>query len=88
MQKKKQPLRMCIGCMEMKPKAELIRIVRDKDGNISLDKKGRAPGRGAYLCNRMECFEKAVKGKKIERAFGAAISAEVYAALKQAMQDE
>lgn len=88
MQKKKQPLRMCIGCMEMKSKAELIRIVRDKEGNISLDKKGRAPGRGAYLCNRMECYEKAVKGKKIERAFGTAISTEVYAALKQAMQDE
>ncbi|MBQ7288954.1 MAG: YlxR family protein [Clostridia bacterium] len=87
MQTKKQPLRMCIGCMEMKPKAELIRIVRDKEGNISLDKKGRAPGRGAYLCNALACYEKAVKGKKIERAFKTAISAEVYAALGQAMQD-
>lgn len=88
MQNKKQPLRMCIGCMEMKPKTELIRIVRDKEGNISLDKKGRAPGRGAYLCNRIECYEKAVKGKKIERAFKERIDAAVYEALKQAMQDE
>lgn len=87
MQNKKQPLRMCIGCMEMKPKAELIRVVRDKNGNISIDKKGRAPGRGAYLCNSMGCYEKAVKAKKIERAFKTAISAEVYAALKQVMQD-
>ena len=87
MQTKKQPLRMCIGCTEMKPKTELIRVVRDKDGNISIDKKGRSPGRGAYLCNSMECYEKAVKGKRIERAFKTAISQEVYAALKKEMQD-
>ncbi len=87
MQAKKQPLRMCIGCTEMKPKAELIRVVRDKEGNISIDKKGRSPGRGAYLCNNMECYQKAVKGKRIERAFKTPISATVYEALEREMQD-
>ena len=87
MQTKKQPLRMCIGCAEMKPKAELIRVVRDKEGNISIDKKGRAPGRGAYLCNDLECYQKAVKGKRIERAFKTSISNEIYEALEKEMRD-
>lgn len=87
MQTKKQPLRMCIGCCEMKPKSELIRVVRDKEGNISIDKKGRAPGRGAYLCNSIECYQKAVKGKRIERAFKTAIGDEVYKALAEEMQN-
>lgn len=87
MQTKKQPLRMCIGCCEMKPKSELIRVVRNKDGEISIDKKGRAPGRGAYLCNSIECYQKAVKGKRIERAFKTAIGDEVFEALAEEMRN-
>lgn len=85
---KKIPLRLCIGCMQMKPKSELIRIVRDKDGNMAIDKKGRMPGRGAYLCNDMNCYLAAQKGKRIDKAFKTAIGAEVYSLLKEAMENE
>ncbi|MDR1564439.1 MAG: YlxR family protein [Oscillospiraceae bacterium] len=65
---KKLPLRMCSGCREMKPKRELVRIVRSPSGEISLDLKGKAPGRGAYLCKNPECFKRARKIKAFERA--------------------
>ena len=85
---KKQPLRMCVGCTEMKPKTELIRVVKDKDGNIMLDKKGKAAGRGAYLCNSHECYNKAVKGKKLEKAFKMSIGADIYEAMERVLLDE
>lgn len=69
MQKKKQPLRMCIGCGEMKPKTELLRIVKQKNGSIVCDATGKAQGRGAYICAGKECLEKAKKARRFERAF-------------------
>jgi len=84
---KKIPMRQCLGCREMKPKPELIRVVRAPDGGaITLDFKGRAPGRGAYLCPDPACLKKAVKSHALERAFSTAIPDEVYAALDQQME--
>ena len=70
MQQRKTPMRQCGGCGEMKPKAQLVRVVRSKDGEISLDLSGRKNGRGSYICRSTECFMLAVKRKSFERAFG------------------
>ena len=83
---KKIPMRQCLGCREMKPKRELIRVVRAPDGGISLDFKGKAPGRGAYVCHSKACLQKAIKAKALERAFNTAIPEEVYAALTEQME--
>lgn len=84
MQKKRKiPLRMCLGCQEMKPKKELIRVVKNQEGEISLDFKGKKPGRGAYICNSKACFDKARKGKKFERAFSQAISDDIFRQLEE-----
>lgn len=82
---KKQPMRMCTGCGEMKPKRELIRIVKSKDGEISLDKTGKKSGRGAYLCYSAECLKKAAKTGRISRSFGMPIPDEVYERLNEEM---
>ena len=68
------PQRTCIGCNLKKDKRELIRIVKDKDGNISIDRSGRANGRGAYICDDIKCLEKAIKTKRLERTFETKIS--------------
>ena len=86
MQQKKIPMRQCLGCRQMKPKRELIRAVRSPEGVISLDFKGKAPGRGAYICASPECLKKAIKCKALERAFSAAIPDEVYAELTRQME--
>ena len=84
---KKIPLRQCLGCREMKPKRELIRVVRAPDGGgISLDFHGKKPGRGAYLCPDPACLKKALKAKALEHAFSAPIPAEVYERLQQEME--
>jgi len=75
---KKIPLRRCLGCMEMKPKKTLIRVVKTKDGVLSLDLIGKAQGRGAYVCKNIECFEKARKAKRFEREFSCQIPDELY----------
>ena len=85
---KKIPMRQCLGCREMKPKKELIRVVRSPEGVISLDFKGKAPGRGAYLCPSEACLKKAVKSKALERAFSARIPEEVYERLHMEMEGE
>lgn len=86
MKKKKIPMRRCVGCMESKPKKELIRIVCNKEDELSLDSTGKAAGRGVYLCKNPECFEKARKRKSIERSLERQISSEnlnkVYEELK------
>lgn len=66
---KKIPMRQCLGCREMKPKRELIRAVKSPEGVISLDFKGKAAGRGAYICPSKDCLKKAIKGKALEKAF-------------------
>lgn len=85
---KKIPMRQCLGCREMKPKRELIRVVRSPEGEICLDFRGKAPGRGAYLCKNSGCLEKAIKGKALERAFSAVIPEEVYEKLLGEMEAE
>lgn len=68
MKKRKIPMRRCVGCMESKPKKELIRIVSTKEGDLSIDSTGKAMGRGVYLCDDPECFKKAEKRKSIQRS--------------------
>lgn len=82
---KKIPQRQCVGCREMKEKRALVRVVKSPEGEISLDFGGRKPGRGAYVCPSPECLKKARKTRALERAFAAAIPAEVYDALEQEM---
>lgn len=77
-QKKKIPLRKCSGCGEMKPKKELVRVVRSPQGEVSLDLTGKAPGRGAYLCRSAECFARARKAKRFERPLACSIPEDVY----------
>lgn len=79
---KKIPQRQCVGCREMKDKKELLRVVKSPEGAISLDFGGRKPGRGAYVCRRVECLQKARKTKALERAFDMQIPGEVYDALE------
>lgn len=85
MQKRKVPMRMCTGCGEMKAKRELVRIVRNNEGEISLDTTGKKPGRGAYVCKNPDCLKKAKKQKRLERAFGCAVPEEIYARLEEEM---
>ena len=85
---KKVPMRQCVGCREMHPKRELIRVVKSKEGAISLDFKGKAPGRGAYVCKSAACLKKARKSKALERAFSLVIPEEVYDALEAQMEEE
>ena len=83
---KKIPMRQCLGCREMKPKKELIRVVRSPEGEIRLDFKGKANGRGAYVCPDPGCLKKAVKAKALERASSCQIPQEVYDALNEQME--
>ena len=82
MAERKIPLRKCIGRGEMKDKRTLVRIVRNKEGEISVDLTGKKPGRGAYICKNADCLNKAQKAKRLERAFSAAIEPEIYDALR------
>lgn len=66
MKPKKIPMRMCVGCREMKPKRELIRVVRSPEGAVSMDTTGKKPGRGAYLCRDAACLARALKQKQLE----------------------
>lgn len=83
---KKIPMRQCVGCREMKEKRELIRVVKSPDGEISLDFKGKKPGRGAYLCPDPECLKRGRKARALERAFETAVPAEVYQTLEEQMK--
>ena len=75
---RKIPMRMCVGCREMKPKAELMRVVKPQEGDPAVDRTGKAPGRGAYLCLDPECLKKARKQKSLSRALDASIEEAVY----------
>lgn len=85
-QPKKIPMRQCIGCRTQRPKKELIRVVRSPEGEISLDFKGKANGRGAYLCPDPACLKKAVKAKALSRALDCEIPQQVYDALGEQME--
>ena len=90
MRPKKIPMRMCTGCREMKPKKELVRVVKapsngEQEGEISLDLTGRKPGRGAYVCRNVECLKLARKARRLEKAFSCRIPDEVYEKLEGEM---
>lgn len=85
---KKIPKRMCTGCMEMKPKKELIRIVRTKEGEVSIDFTGKKAGRGAYICKNIECLEKSVRAKRLTKSLETDISDEIYSKLKDEITNE
>ena len=84
---KKIPMRQCVGCREMKPKKELIRVVRSPEGVVSLDFRGKLPGRGAYVCPDPACLAKARKSRGLERAFDAALPAQVWDDLEAQMKE-
>ena len=88
MKTKKIPMRMCLGCGEMKPKRELIRVVKSKEGDISLDLTGKKSGRGAYICKSVECFEKARKARKFERSFSCMISEDIYNSMEGELRED
>ena len=85
---KSLPQRSCIGCNTKKDKKDLIRIVKNKDGNISIDKTGKANGRGAYICNNVECLEKAIKSKRLEKTFEEKNDNEIYENLRGVIIDK
>lgn len=84
---KKIPMRQCVGCRVMKPKRELIRVVRSPEGELSLDFRGKKPGRGAYVCPDPQCLKKARKSNALGRAFGVQVPPEVWDALEAQMEE-
>ena len=87
MSNRKIPMRKCVGCGEMKPKKEMLRVLRTTEEEFVLDATGKKNGRGAYLCCSKDCFLKAVKNKGLERSFKQAIPAEVYERLEKEMNE-
>ena len=87
-QKRKIPLRMCMGCGEMKPKTELVRIVRSPEGEVSLDTAGKKPGRGAYLCRSAQCLSAARKKRRIERALDVQIGEDIYNTMEKELNGD
>ena len=83
MKTRKIPMRMCVGCREMKEKRSLMRVVKSPEGAISFDRIGKAPGRGAYVCKSKECFERAVKQRQLERALETRIDEAVFTQLME-----
>lgn len=85
---KKFPMRVCTGCGEQKQKRELVRVVKNKDGEVSLDLTGKKPGRGAYVCRNSECLQKARKNRRIERAFQMKIPDEIYDVMEEELSEQ
>ena len=85
---KSQPQRTCMGCNEKKDKKDLIRIVKDKESKISIDRTGKADGRGAYICDDIKCLEKVIKSKRLEKVFDYKISDEIYESLRGVILDK
>ena len=85
---RKIPMRMCLGCGEMKPKKELLRVVKSPEGAIAFDRVGKAPGRGAYVCKSAECLAKAVKTHALERQLECSVSEEVFSQLSAQLAGE
>ena len=86
MQAKRIPLRKCTGCGEMKPKKELVRVVKSPDGDISLDLTGKKAGRGAYVCPDVTCLQNARKARRFEKAFSCRIPEHVFAQMEEELQ--
>ena len=79
---KSLPQRTCMGCMQKKDKNKLIRIVKNKNNEIFVDKNGKQDGRGAYICDNIECLEKVIKSKRLEKVLETKISQEIYESLR------
>lgn len=88
MKTKKTPMRMCLGCNEMKPKKELVRVVKSAEGEVSLDLTGKKSGRGAYICKDIACFNSARKARKFEKCFSCKIDDSVFEAMEAELADE
>ncbi len=86
--KKKIPMRMCLGCNSMKEKKELIRVVKSPEGEVSIDKTGKKSGRGAYICDNLECLQKARKARRFEKEFSCKIENEIYDAMEKDITNE
>ncbi len=87
MKQKKIPMRMCVGCREMKPKKELIRVVRSPEGEVTMDPSGRKPGRGAYVCRSGDCLARAIRQKQLERQLEHPLSPETAQALRTTLEE-
>lgn len=85
---KKQPQRTCMGCNQKKDKKQLIRIVKNKENEIFIDKTGKKEGRGAYICDDIQCLDKLIKSKRLERIFEIKISDEIYESLRGVILDK
>ena len=85
---KKVPLRTCMGCNSKKTKRELIRIVKDKQNNVSIDRTGKMEGRGAYICDDINCLEKVIKSKRLEKVLDIAVSEQTYNELRSVIVDK
>ena len=85
---KRQPQRTCMGCNEKKDKKELIRIVKNKENQVNIDKTGKMEGRGAYLCENIKCLEKVIKSKRLEKMLDMKISDEIYKNLRGVILDK
>lgn len=85
---KRQPQRTCMGCNEKKDKKDLIRIVKNKENEISIDRTGRLDGRGTYICDDIKCLEKVIKSKRLEKVFDYKISDEIYENLRGVILDK
>ena len=85
---KKIPERKCMGCNEKRSKKELIRVVRTPEGSVELDTTGKKSGRGAYICPKVSCYEKALKSKRLERCRETSIPDSVYDAVKEILSGE
>ncbi len=83
MKVKKVPIRLCLGCQQLKPKRDMIRVVKNKKGEISIDKTGKKSGRGAYVCPNKTCLNIARKTKRLERSLGTKIDEKIYTLLEE-----
>lgn len=81
------PQRMCVGCRKLKPKRDLIRVVRRPDGSVELDTQGRTPGRGAYLCPQIDCLQTATRNNQLERALATSVHADTIQQLEERLKD-
>lgn len=85
---RKIPMRQCVGCRQMKPKRELTRVVRSPEGELSIDGRGKKPGRGAYVCPDPECLKKAIRSKALARALDTTVPEEIYDTLRAQLEAE
>ena len=88
MKPKKIPMRMCVGCREMKEKRDLVRIVRTPEGETLLDTTGKKSGRGAYVCRNAECLRRAIKQRQLERQLDITLTDEIITALNAEMEKQ